>query len=220
MRAAGAAASVTDTTEGAGLTVTVTLPLLVASNTDLAVIVVVPAANAVTWPVDDTVATAALDVVQVTAVEAPLTTCTLAVNKSCCPTVMVGLAGVTATDTTAGGAALTTTGTVADFVGSATEVAVTFAFPTATPLMTPVVLATDTMEVLDDDHVTAVEAPPTTLTVAVRVRFCPTTTAGAVGAMATEFTAGFGLTVTEAVPLFVASKVDVAVMVAVPTATA
>ena len=83
MSAAGAAASVTETMAGAGLTVTVTLPLFVASKTDRAVIVVVPAVNAVTWPVDDTVATAALDVDHVTAVDAPLTTCTLAVNKSC-----------------------------------------------------------------------------------------------------------------------------------------
>lgn len=210
----------TEMTAGAGLTVMLALPLLVASKTDVAVMVAVPTATAVTCPVGDTVATAALDVDQVSAVEAPLTTVTLAVNVSTPPTAMVGLAGVTTTDRTAGGGAVTTTGTVADFVGSATEVAVTFAFPTAAPVMMPVVFPTETMAVLEEDHVTAVEAPPTTSTVAVSVRFCPTTTAGAVGAMDTEVTAGLGFTVTEADPLFVGSKVEVAVMVTVPTATA
>ena len=126
---------------------------------------------------------------------------------------------MTLTDTTAGGGALTTTGTVADFVGSATEVAVIFALPTATPVRTPAAV-TDAIEAFEVVQVTAVDAPPTTVTVAVRGTFCPTMTVGAAGVIATETTSGFGLTVICAAALFVASNVDVAVIVAEPAVSA
>jgi hypothetical protein len=126
---------------------------------------------------------------------------------------------VTVIDTTAGGGAFTTTGIVAVFVGSATDVAVMFALPTATPVSTPAAV-TDAIEALELLHVTAVDAPPTTETVAVSGTFCPTMIVGVAGVIATDTTAGFGLTVTDADALFVASKLDVAVIVADPTATA
>jgi hypothetical protein len=78
---------------------------------------------------------------------------------------MVGFTGVTATDVTAGGAGLTVTGTVAEMLGANTLVAVMFAIPTATPLIVPEVL-TETIEGSDEVHVTAVDAPPTAVTVA------------------------------------------------------
>ena len=78
---------------------------------------------------------------------------------------MVGFTGATATDTTAGGAGLTVTGTVAETVGAKTLVAVMLAVPTATPLIVPEVL-TETIDGSDDVQVTAVEAPPTAVTVA------------------------------------------------------
>lgn len=131
---------------------------------------------------------------------------------------MVGFTGATATDTTAGGAGLTVTGTVAETVGAKTLVAVMLAVPTATPLIVPEVL-TETIDGSDDVQVTAVDAPPTAVTVAVSGRVCPTFTAGAEGVMATAVTAGGGFTVTVVFPLFVPSKVEVAVMVALPTAT-
>ena len=125
---------------------------------------------------------------------------------------------MTTTDTTPGGGGVTVTGTVADFVASATDVAVTLALPAATPVIVPLLL-TVTVDGLDETHVTAVGAPPTTATVAVSARFCPTTTVGAAGVIETETTAGRGLTVTCADPLLEASNVDVAVMLALPTAT-
>jgi hypothetical protein len=58
------------------------------------------------------------------------------------------------------------------------------------------------------------------VTVAVSVVLAPTTTMGFGGLIETEFTAGAGLTVIAAAPLFVASKPDVAVIIAVPAVTA
>jgi hypothetical protein len=70
----------TDSTAGFGFTVRRVLPLLLASNVDVAVIVTVPAATAVTWPVCDTFAMAASPVDHVTVVGAPLTTLTVALS--------------------------------------------------------------------------------------------------------------------------------------------
>jgi hypothetical protein len=103
-------------------------------------------------------------------------------------------------------------------LGANTLVAVMFAVPTATPLIVPEVL-TETIDGSDEVHVTAVDAPPTAVTVAVSGRVCPTFTAGVAGVMATAVTAGAGFTVTVVVPLFVPSKVEVAVMLALPTVT-
>jgi hypothetical protein len=189
------------------------------SNVDIAVIVAAPTATPVTRPAGDTVAIAAFEVVHVTVVGAPLTTVTFAASCTAAPTTTVGLAGVTTTETTAGGGGFTVTATVADFVASATDVAVTFALPAATPVITPVLL-TETIAAFELLHVTAVEAPPTTATVAVSGVLWPTTTDGAAGVIVTETTAGRGLTVIAAVAVFVASNVDVAVIVAFPTATA
>jgi len=80
MSAAGGVVIVTDCTAGAGFTVTVVLPLLVASKSDVAVIVADPAAIAVTSPAGDTVAIAVLEEDQLTAVDAPLTAFTVAVS--------------------------------------------------------------------------------------------------------------------------------------------
>ena len=82
MRAAFGLKTLTERTAGRGVTVRLALPLLLASNVDVAVIVAVPTATAVICPVVDTVATAALDVDHVTPVAAPLTTVTLAVSCS------------------------------------------------------------------------------------------------------------------------------------------
>lgn len=103
INAAGAAEIATDVTAGAGATVIAALPLLVASNVDVAVIVAFPTPTAVTCPACETVATAAFDVDHVTAVDAPLTAVTVAVSVACVPTIMFGEGAVTTTLVTAGG---------------------------------------------------------------------------------------------------------------------
>jgi hypothetical protein len=140
------------------------------------------------------VAIVAFDVDHVTVVGAPLTTVTFAASCTVLPTTTDGLPGVTTTEVTDGGGRFTVTGTVADFVPSATEVAVTFALPAATPVITPALL-TVTMAAFELLQVTAVDAPPTTATVAVSGSVCPTTTVGVAGVIVTETTAGLGLTV-------------------------
>jgi hypothetical protein len=101
--------TVTEFTAGCGLTVTVTLPLFVASNVDVAVIVAVPTATPVTSPLGDTLAIVAFDDDQVTLVAAPLTTATAALSCAVAPTATVGFAGVTVTETTAGAGGVTVT---------------------------------------------------------------------------------------------------------------
>jgi hypothetical protein len=115
----------------------------------------VPAANACTNPVPDTVATPALDDDQVIA--APVITfpdASLAVAVSCAdwPTVTLAVAGETLTDATAGGAAaLTVTAAVAVTLPDA---AVIVAVPCLTKLTRP---DDETVAVaeLDVDHVIA-----------------------------------------------------------------
>ena len=66
---------------------------------------------------------------------------------------------------------------------------------------------------------TVVAAPPTPVTFAVGAAVAPTATVAVVGVTTTADTAGRGFTVTVADPALDASKVLVAVIVAVPTAT-
>src|SRR5262245_34926163 len=72
-------------------------------------------------------------------------------------------------------AASTLMGTDADFVGSATEVAVIVVLPTETPVTTPDELTLAFVGSLLD-HATAVDAPPVTMTVGVSVSVDPTST--------------------------------------------
>lgn len=179
----------TDTTAGAGVTVSGVLPLFVASKTEVAMMVVLPAVRALTCPVAETVATAVLLDDHVTAVDAPLSTVTFAVIWRLLPTTTDGLAGVTTTETTVGGAGVTVTETLAEMPGANTLVARTLAVPGATPVIDPFRL-TATICGSEDVQVTAVDAPPTAVTVAVSWRFAPTVTDGADGAIVTAVTAG------------------------------
>jgi hypothetical protein len=218
IRAGSGAVTVIALTAGLGFTVMTALPDLVASTVEVAVIVALPTATAVTTPAVETVATLALELVQATEVAAPPAAITVAVSARVSPTTRVAVPGVTATEVTDGGGGVTVTDTDAALVGSPTEVAVILAVPVATPVTTPEVL-TLAMVGADEVQVTAVDAPPVTLTVAMRGTVAPTATDGFAGAMATEFTAGRGLTVTTAEADRALSTVEVAVMVAVPTAT-
>ena len=92
----------TETTAGRGFTVRPAAALFVASNADVAVIVAVPAATPSTCPVAETVATVGADDVQFTALDAPFTTDTVAVNCVCSPTVTVAEAGEIVTAVTRG----------------------------------------------------------------------------------------------------------------------
>jgi len=158
-------AMTTDTTAGVATTVMTEKADFDASNTDVAVMFAEPAARPVTTPLPLTVAIAGFDVVQVTDVEAPPTAVTFAVNACVPPTLMLAFAGVIVTALTAG-RTFTVIDCVALLLASAVALAVIVAEPGVTPCTRP---ADDTVAIdaSDVDHVTAVEAPFNTVTVAV-----------------------------------------------------
>jgi hypothetical protein len=167
IRMTGAAGvTTTEETEGGGGTMVATIVAdLVGSNTEVAVIFVVPTETPVTVPVTLTVAAATLDDVQVTLVDAPPTAETTAVSNCVAPTATVALVGVMAT-TLMAGRGLTVTNDDALFRPSKVDVAVMVADPTVTPDTCPVA-ETVAAAAFEVDQVTAVDAPLTTATAAV-----------------------------------------------------
>jgi hypothetical protein len=142
-----------------------TLPLFVASKVDVAVMLTLPGATAVTSPVPLTVATPAALVLHVTAVDAPPTAATFAVNCAMVPTMMAACGLVTVTEFTAG-RGFTVRRVLPLFVASNVEVAVMVTEPGATAVTWPVCV-TVAIAASPDDHVTVVAAPLTTVTLAV-----------------------------------------------------
>src|SRR2546422_404295 len=186
----------TDAT-GTFATVTVAEPLFPSL---VAVIVADPAATPVTRPPDDTVATAGLPLVHVTARPArmfPAASLSVAVSCTVPPTYTFGTVGLMVTDAT---------GTV-DTVSAAVPfcpslVAVIVAAPTATPVTSPV---TDTVAIAVFALAHVITRPLSTFPaasfgVAVSCTVPPTYMLGVVGLTATEAT-GTKLTVTAVVPL-------------------
>ncbi len=90
--------------------------------------------------------------------------------------------------------------------------------PTVTPVTTPPGETVATAG-LADDQVTVFAAEPVVTTVGVSGSVAPIAIVAACGATATDVTPADGVTVTVAVPVFVVSNVDVAMIVAVPAAT-
>ena len=198
--------------EAGGVTVTTEDPFFPPL---VAVIVAVPAATAVTTPVDATVATFVLldsqEIGRLTRI-VPFTSVTMAVNAAVPGTAMVTVAGLTVTVAT--GAAVTVTADVPLFPSL---VAVIVVEPTATPVTTPVADTDATAAVLEV-HVTTRPVrmvPVASFVVAVNCFVAPTATLAVAGATVTVATGAD--TTTAAVPLLPS---DVAVMVAVPGATA
>jgi len=198
---------------GAGVTVTAELPLLPSL---VAVMVAVPADTAVTSPVLDTVATAALSELHVTSL--PVNTLPFAakvVAVACAVSTAVMVLGVRATVTDATEAGFTVTVALPLFPSL---VAVITAVPGATPVTTPLVRTVATEE-FPDDHVIA--RPARTLPFASRVvpEACvvwPTSIVPDASDAVTD-AIGTGVTVIAAAPILPSL---VAVIVAAPTVTA
>lgn len=190
-------------------TVMVAVPVAVP---DRAVIVTVPAATPVTTPEPETVAIAALLVVQVTgapAITLPFASRTVAVNDAELPMATVALAGVT--DTLAAVGAFTVTVAVPLALPL---VAVIVALPGPTPVTTPEAETVATAELLVV-HVTValpITFAPASRTVATNVVVLPTVSVAVAGETLTVAAVGT-VTVTAAAPDFPSL---VAVIVAVP----
>ena len=201
-------------TEATGTVVTVTLavPLTLPLA---AVIVADPWATPVTTPLGETVASAALLVVQVTVrpeTGLPLASSGVAMSGAVCPTVTVAVAGLTTTEATVAG----TTVIVADPAWPPLE-AVIVADPWVIPVTTPPgdTLTTDAFPVV---HVTVRPAnglPLASSGVAMSGAVCPTVTVAVAGLTTTEATVA-GTTVIVADPAWPPLE---AVMVADPWVT-
>jgi hypothetical protein len=173
------------------------VPLRVASNVDVAVIVAVPGATAVTSPEGLTVATAGALLDQVTVVAAPPTAVTVAASCDVVPTMSAASGEVTATDCTAG-AGVTVSAADPALDASKVDVAEMLTDPGATAVTTPAgdTVATLALEVA---QVTVVDAPPTAATLTDSVRVEPTTRVLDGAETVTEVTdGGGGVTVTSA----------------------
>jgi len=181
----------------------------------VAVIVAVPAATAVTTPVDATVATFVLSEsheMERSTTTVPFTSVTTAVSVVVPGTPMVAVAGLTVTVAT--GAAATVTADVPLFPSL---VAVIVAVPTLIPVTRPVAETDATVALLEPHVITRPvrTVPFASFVVAVNCLVAPATTLAVAGATVTVATCAE--TTTVAVPLLPS---DVAVIVAVPGATA
>lgn len=157
--------TVTELTIAVASTRIAAVPLFVASNVDVAVMLTLPGATAVTSPVPLTVATPAALVLHVTAVDAPPTAVTFAANCAVVPTMMAACGLVTVTELTAG-RGFTVRRVLPLLVASNVDVAVIVTCPGATAVTWPVGV-TVAIAASADDHVTVVAAPLTTMTLAV-----------------------------------------------------
>src|SRR4029077_20672621 len=170
---------------GTAFTVIADVPLL---PSDVAVIVAVPTATAVTSPLPSTVATAVLLLPQVTTRPdngLPFASLGVAVSCSVSPTTTLAGAGVTVTEAT--GASVTVT---LEVPLCPSLVAVIVAEPAATPVTTPLPFTVATA-VLLLAHVTTRPVsglPLASLGVSVSCTVCPTNTLAGAGVTVTEAT--------------------------------
>src|SRR4029077_3874498 len=209
---AGDGVTVTEAT-GTGVTVSAEVPLL---PSDVAVIVAVPTATAVTSPLPSTVATAVLSLDQVTTRPdngLPFASLGVAVSCTVSPTTTLAGDGVTVTEATGAGVTVTL-----DVPLCPSLVAVMVAEPAATPVTSPLpfTVAADVLLLAQVTTRPVSGLPFASFGVAVSCTVCPTNTLAGDGVTVTEATGTFD-TVTDAVP-FCPSLV--AVMVAAPAATA
>src|SRR5436309_1509186 len=208
---AEAGLTVTDAT-GTRFTVTAAVPRCPSL---VAVIVTAPTATPVTRPLAETVPTAPLPVVQVSArplSTLPLASLRVAVSCTVPPTYMLGAVGLTVTDATGTIATVTLVEPLCPSL-----VAVIIADPAATPVTSP---AADTVAIAVFELVHATPRPVSTFPaasfgVALSCVVAPTKTFAVAGLTVTEATGTLD-TVTAAVP---ACPSLVAVIVTAPTAT-
>src|SRR6266540_610736 len=198
---------------GAAATVTAALPLCPSL---VAVIVAEPAVRPVTSPLELTVAIEPLLLCQLTArpeSALPLASFGVAVSCTVCPTRMLAVAGLTATDATGTGVTVT-----AALPLCPSLVAVIVADPATFPVTSPLVLTVATaVLLLAQLTVRPVSVLPlASFGVAVSCAVCPAGMVAVAGLTATEAT-GTGVTVTPALPLCPSL---VAVIVADPAARA
>src|SRR6266498_1021208 len=184
---------------GAAATLTPALPLCPSL---VAVIVAEPAVRPVTRPLDLTVAIEPLLLCQLTTRPErvlPLASFGVAVSCCVCPTRMLAVAGLTATDATGTGVTVT-----AALPLCPSLVAVIVADPATFPVTSPLVLTVATaVLLLVQPTVRPVRVlPPASFGVAVSCTVCPTGMLAVAGVTATEATGtGAAVTVSAALPL-------------------
>ncbi len=170
---------------GGAVTVTPALPLFPSL---VAVMVAEPAAFPVTSPLELTVATEVLLLAQLTTRPEralPLASFGVAVSCTVCPTSMLAVAGLTATEAT--GTWVTVTAAPPVFPSL---VAVMVAEPAATPVTRPVLPPTVAADVLELVHATVRVSvfPFASFSVAVSCSVCPATTLAVAGLTVTDAT--------------------------------
>lgn len=204
---------------GAAVTVTAAVPLTLSL---VAVIVALPATNALTRPDDETLATAGLLEAQLTARPVNVLLLASRVTAESCtvePTCTEGADGLTETDATGAGAAAGTV--IADDPLLPSLVAVIVAVPAATPVTTP---EAETLATPEELELQVTARPVRTVLFASRVTadswtvapICTDEEAGLTDTDATGAGAGAGTVIVE-VPVWPSL---LAVMVAVPAETA
>jgi len=181
---AAAGLTVTDAT-GTFVVVTPAVPLL---PSHAAVMIAVPTATAATSPVPFTVATPPLSLVHVTVRPVktfPLASFGVAVSCTVCPTIIIGVAGLTVTDAT--GTVLTV---IADVPVCPSLVAVMVTEPAATPVTSPLPLTVASAALLVAQLITRPVngLPFASLGVAVSCAVCPTWTLADAGVNVTDAT--------------------------------
>lgn len=201
---------------GTGFTVTMALPDLVVSSVEVAVIVAVPVAAGVNSPeleivpMDDGLTDHVTPLLN-----APVPV-TVAVACEVCAVVIEAALIVTDTLVIVGGGTVTVTWALPDFVVSSVDVAVMVAVPVVAGVNSPV-LEIVPMPAGLTDHVTALLYAPVPSTVAVACTVCAVVIVVGFTVTVTEVMVGSAApTATAALPDFVASSTEVAVMVAVP----
>src|SRR6266498_3603792 len=185
---------------GAAATVTAALPLCPSL---VAVIVAEPAVRPVTSPLELTVAIEPLLLCQLTArpeSALPLASFGVAVSCTVCPTRMLAVAGLTATDATGTGVTVT-----AALPLWPSLVAVIVAEPAATPATSPLALtvATDVLLLAQATARPESALPPASIGVAVNCAVCPAWMLSVAGVTATDATGrGAAATVTDELSLW------------------
>ncbi|MGA7886796.1 MAG: hypothetical protein WCA44_13710 [Acidobacteriaceae bacterium] len=199
-----------------GFTVTCALPDFVVSSVEVAVIVAVPVAAGVnspeleTVPIDDGLTDHVTPLLN-----APVPV-TVAVACEVCAVVMDAALTVTEIPVIVGGGTVTVSCALPDFVVSSVEVAVIVAVPAIAGVNSPVLEIVPMLDGLTD-QVTPLLYAPVPATVAVACTVCAVVIVEGFNVTVTEVIVGPAApTATAALPDFVGSSTDVAVMVAVP----
>jgi hypothetical protein len=216
----GATLTVTLVIAATGFTVTCALPDFVVSSVEVAVMVAVPAIAGVNSPMPEMLPIVDGLTDHVTPLEYAPVPATVAVPCDVCAVVIDVALIVTETLVIVGGGAVTVTCALPDFVVSSVEVAVIVAVPVPAGVNTPA-LETVPPAVPLTDHVTPLEYEPVPATVAVACVVCAVVIVDGFSVTVTDVMVGAAApTVTVALPDFVGSSTEVAVIVAIPVVAA